>query len=195
VVRTVRVLAVTATLLLAAGCSGESVPGSGQPASTSGGARSGGSTAPTWPVGVVHKEIAARDHTDSKVAYPDSPPMGGKHSPVWADCTGTVYTAPVANENAVHSLEHGAVWVTYRPGLDAGGVATLRALVDGRNYTFMSPYRDLEHAVSVQSWGYQLQTDDPTDPRIRRFITTYRQNSTTTPEPGATCINPDFPGS
>jgi hypothetical protein len=148
-----------------------------------------------WPAGVVHKDITDRNHTDGPVSYPDSPPMGGNHSPVWADCTGTVYTRPVANENAVHSLEHGAVWVTYRPGLAAAGVAALQALVQGRDYTLMSPYPSLDRSVSVQSWGYQLKTDDPADPRIKRFVTTYRQNPKTTPEPGATCINPDFPGS
>jgi hypothetical protein len=144
---------------------------------------------------VVHKDITDRNHTDSPVSYPDSPPMGGNHSPVWADCTGTVYPRAVANENAVHSLEHGAVWVTYRPGLSAAGVAALRALVQGQDYTLMSPYPSLDRAVSVQSWGYQLKTDDPADPRIKRFLTTYRQNPQTTPEPGASCINPDFPRS
>jgi hypothetical protein len=121
--------------------------------------------------------------------------MGGRHNPVWADCTGTVYTRPLANENAVHSLEHGAVWVTYRPGLAASGVAALAALVRGHDYTLMSPYPGLDTAVSVQSWGYQLRTEDPADPRITRFISTYRQNPSTTPEPGASCINPNFPGS
>jgi hypothetical protein len=42
-------------------------------------------------------------------------------------------------------------------------MAALRALVLGQDYTFMSPYPGLDHAVSVQSWGYQLRTDDPAD--------------------------------
>jgi hypothetical protein len=142
---------------------------------------------------VVHKEITDRGHSTGRVDYPDSPPMGGRHSPVWADCTGTVYTRPIPNENAVHALEHGAVWVTYRPGLPAAGSAALRALVAGRDYTLMSPYPGLDHAVSVQSWGYQLKTDDPADPRVARFVSTYRQNPVTTPEQGGSCENPSFP--
>jgi hypothetical protein len=185
------VLGVVAALALAAGCS-SSVSGAGAPAAA--GSPGTSSAAPAWPAGVVHKEINNRNHQSGQVNYPDSPPMGGDHNPVWADCTGTVYPRPVANENAVHSLEHGAVWVTYRPGLAASGVSALRALVQGRDYTLMSPYPGLDHAVSVQSWGYQLKTDDPADPRIKRFITTYRQNPQTTPEPGASCVNPDFPG-
>lgn len=181
------VVGVAAAAVLAAGCS-STVGGSAQPAATSS-SSAGGLT------GVVHKEIAAREHTDEHVSYPDSPPMGGRHNPVWADCTGTVYTRPIANENAVHSLEHGAVWVTYRPGLDAAGIATLKTLVAGHDYTMMSPYPGLDRAVSVQAWGYQLKTDDAADPRIKLFIAAYRQNPKTTPEYGATCINPDFPGS
>ena len=44
------------------------------------------------------------------------PPVGGAARPAyWADCTGTVYTVDIRHENAVHSLEHGAVWITYNP--------------------------------------------------------------------------------
>jgi hypothetical protein len=95
----------------------------------------------------------------------------------------------------VHSLEHGAVWIAYRPDLDAAGIAALKTLVAGHDYTMMSPYPGLDQAVSIQSWGYQLKTGDATDPRLKLFITTYRVNPKTTPEYGATCINPDFPGS
>jgi hypothetical protein len=182
------VFGVVAALALAVGCT-NSVNGAGQAAG------SGGAAAPQWPAGVVHKEISSRNHTTAHVSYPDSPPVGGNHNPIWADCTGTVYPRPVANENAVHSLEHGAVWITYRPGLDAAGISALRSLVQGQDYTFMSPYPGLDHGVSVQSWSYQLKTDDPNDARIKRFVTTYRQNPQTTPEPGASCVNPNFPTS
>jgi Protein of unknown function (DUF3105) len=143
---------------------------------------------------ITHRVITDRNHVEGKVDYPESPPMGGNHNQVWADCTGRVYAGPVVNENAVHSLEHGAVWVTYRPGLDQAGIATLTKLVRGVDYTMMSPYPGLDHAVSVQSWGYQLKTDSATDPAIAKFVKTYRENPQTTPEPGATCVNPDFPG-
>ena len=53
------------------------------------------------------------------VKYDTTPPIGGNHSPYWADCSGTVYSAAIANENAVHMLEHGAVWITYGPALPA----------------------------------------------------------------------------
>ncbi|WP_194922430.1 DUF3105 domain-containing protein, partial [Catenulispora rubra] len=49
----------------------------------------------------------SRNHVTTPVTYPQTPPVGGDHAPVWLNCG--VYTAPVANENAVHAMEHGAV--------------------------------------------------------------------------------------
>ncbi|WAM15025.1 DUF3105 domain-containing protein [Rhodococcus sp. JS3073] len=131
---------------------------------------------------------AAHVQAPQRVAYDQSPPFGGAHDQYWATCTGIVYPAAIRSENAVHSLEHGAVWVTYDPDrLSADDVATLAANVDGEPYTLMSPYPGLDSAVSLQSWGHQLKLDDAHDRRISDFLTALRQNPNTYPEPGATC--------
>ena len=65
--------------------------------------------------GVRFYPIDSRNHVSTVVNYPQSPPVGGNHSQYWADCTGKVYAEPIANENAVHMLEHGAIWITYNP--------------------------------------------------------------------------------
>ena len=86
---------------------------------------------------------------------------------MWADCTGVVYPRPVRNENMVHSLEHGAVWIAYAPGrVDDAGLRRLAARVDGKPYTMMSPYPGLDRPISLQSWGHQLKVDSADDPRI-----------------------------
>lgn len=142
--------------------------------------------------GVTYTVEPNHTHTEGVLKYNASPPVGGNHSQYWADCTGTVYPNPIANENAVHMLEHGAVWITYKPGLPAAQVAALTKLVAGQDRTAMSPYPGLKTNVSVQAWGYQLFVDDATDPRIQQFITALRYNQKTTPEPGATCSQPSF---
>ena len=142
--------------------------------------------------GITFGREPARNHVSGVVRYGTSPPIGGNHAAVWADCAGTVYTAPIAPENAMHSLEHGAVWITYRPGLPQAQIATLARVVTGQNYTFMSPYPRLKTAISVQSWGYQLPLDSADDPRLEAFIGTLRTNPKTTPEPGASCVNAAF---
>jgi hypothetical protein len=103
-----------------------------------------------------------------------------------------VYPNPIANENAVHSLEHGAVWITYKPGLSADQLDALTGLVAGQQFTFMSPYPGLKTSVSLQSWGYQLFVDSASDPRVKQFATVLRRNKNTTPELGARCDNAQF---
>lgn len=142
--------------------------------------------------GITFRREPDRNHINGTVRYDASPPVGGNHAPVWADCTGTVYTAPIAPENAMHSFEHGAVWITYRPGLPQAQIADLAQLVTGQNGTFMSPYPGLKTPISVQSWGYQLFLTSATDPRLAQFIGALRGNPKTTPEPGASCANPSF---
>ena len=136
--------------------------------------------------GVQTYSDLSREHTADTVDYPQSPPVGGDHDPQWVDCTGTVYPDPLRDENAVHALEHGAVWITYDDSLSPDDVAALADRVDGAPYTFMSPYPGQPSPVMLTGWGVQLGVDDPADPRIDEFLTAYRQGPQT-PEPGATC--------
>jgi len=142
--------------------------------------------------GIVHKKFSSGEHKTTAISYAESPPMGGPHSPIWADCDGTVYPSQIANENAVHDLEHGAVWITYKPGLPADQLDVLTKLVAGKPYTLLTPYAGLKTNVSLQAWGYQLFVDSATDSRVQKFIKTLRQSQTNTPELGASCSNPAF---
>ena len=142
--------------------------------------------------GVTYTVEPNHTHVQGNLTYNASPPIGGNHSQYWADCTGTVYPDAIANENAVHMLEHGAVWITYKPGLASDQVATLSKLVSGVDRTAMSPYPGLKTNISLQAWGYQLFVDNASDPRIEQFITALKYNPKTTPESGATCSQPSF---
>jgi hypothetical protein len=137
---------------------------------------------------------AGQSHVTDPVEYSESPPVGGEHAPPpdWADCTGTVYDVDIRHENAVHSLEHGAVWITYNPDeIDASGIETLEALVD-RSGRMLSPYEGLDAPISVQSWNHQLKVDSPSDPRLKQFADFFTYNGDFYPEPGASCENPAF---
>ena len=142
--------------------------------------------------GLQHKLEPDHSHVPGVLHYDTAPPTGGDHSQYWADCTGSVYPQPIADENAVHALEHGAIWITYKPGLPAGQVATLAAKVRGHDRMLMSPRPGLTSAVSLQAWNYQLFVDDAGDPRIDAFIVALHDNPQAIPEPGATCSQPTF---
>jgi len=126
----------------------------------------------------------ARDHVGGKVAYGQNPPTGGDHSAVDQNCG--FYSTPVLDENAVHSLEHGAVWITHNPNLPAAQVDLLRGLAAADPFVLVSPRDGLPTPVVASAWGIQLQLPDADDPRLAAFVTKY-VNGPQTPEPGAAC--------
>ena len=140
----------------------------------------------TSVAGLVTKDDLGRDHVSRTVAYDTAPPMGGDHDPVWQNCDGRVYDAPLRNENAVHSLEHGAVWITYRPGLAAAQLDALKLKVTGADYTMLSPYPSQDAPIKLTAWGNQLTPDDASDPRVDAFLRGFVKGPQT-PEPGAAC--------
>ena len=143
--------------------------------------------------GAAEYEYEGAEHVQTPVQYEQSPPVGGQHDPIWADCTGTVYDVDIRHENAVHSLEHGAVWITYNPDqVSAADVATLTELVDGVSGRMLSPYEGQDSPISIQSWGEQLKVDSAADERIKQFADLMTYKADDFPEPGATCEQPSF---
>jgi hypothetical protein len=125
-------------------------------------------------------------HAWGPIKYPQSPPVGGTHNFNWQNCMGDIYDAPIASEHAVHSMEHGAVWIAYNPDkLSKADVETLAKKVRGKEYMLMSPYQGLDKPISLQAWGYQLKVDQAADKRIDQFITDLRKNAGV--ENGAVC--------
>ena len=123
-------------------------------------------------------------HVNGPVSYPQTPPAGGDHAQAWLNCA--IYSESVPSENAVHSLEHGAVWITYDPALITGEqLNTLREAIPN-TYVILSPYQGLPSAIVASAWGVQLQVSQANDPRIAAFIEEYRE-SKLAPEPGAPC--------
>jgi hypothetical protein len=125
------------------------------------------------------------NHKQGPLTYAVNPPVGGDHNPVWQNCMGDIYKAPIANEHAVHSLEHGAIWIVYDSKLPQAQVDKLAERVKGLEYSFMSPMDNLGSPISVQAWGYQLKVDNANDPRIDAFMRALRKNAAQ--EQGASC--------
>ncbi|HEY8474670.1 MAG TPA: DUF3105 domain-containing protein [Natronosporangium sp.] len=123
-------------------------------------------------------EMLTNQHVTGTQQYEVTPPVGGNHNGAWQNCQGNVYTEPIHNEHAVHSLEHGAIWITYNPDLvDQSQIDQLASLVEGNEKMLMSPYPDMDIPISLQAWGYQLRVSDPGDPRINEFIRALRINA------------------
>jgi hypothetical protein len=135
------------------------------------------------PEGTTDVAATERNHVEGEVDYETTPAAGGPHASVWQNCG--YYDEPIADENAVHSLEHGAVWIAYDPDLDAGQVSTLRDMAGG--HVLVSPYEEsLEAPVIASAWGKQLVVESADDPRINEFVRAFEQGPQT-PERGAVC--------
>ena len=134
--------------------------------------------------GVEYLAVASREHTDHDIDYPTLPPVGGDHLGIWHNCG--VYTVPLLDEAAVHSLEHGAVWVTYRPDLGAEAILGLRDKLVGREKLLVSPHPDQIPPVVATAWARQLVLNGPDDPRLEAFIVRFT-NGDAAPEAGVTC--------
>ncbi|MFD6418025.1 DUF3105 domain-containing protein [Streptomyces sp. NPDC060194] len=127
-----------------------------------------------------------RNHVTEPVKYDMTPPVGGDHDQVWANCEGDVYKQAIADKNAVHSLEHGAVWVTYNKSAAEADVKALEEKVGKTPYSLMSPYDGQKGTIMLSAWGKQLTVDKASDPRVDQFFTKYVQGPQT-PEKGAAC--------
>jgi hypothetical protein len=135
---------------------------------------------------------AGQEHVTTPVTYEQSPPVGGPHDGEWADCTGTVYDVQIRQENAVHSLEHGAVWITYDPEVVTGDALQTLTDVASESGRMLSPNPGQDSPISLQSWNHQLKVDAADDPRIEQFADFLTYNQEFFPEPGASCENPQF---
>ncbi len=149
-------------------------------------------TAPTTPgaalSGVVDYTGLTQNHLTTPVRYPQTPPVGGDHSPRWQNCG--FYSIEIAPEKGVHSMEHGAVWITFKPDLAAGDIAKIKKLTTSTPYVLASPFPGLPRPVVATAWGHQLVLTGIDDPGLAAFVAKFA-NSPASPEPGAACSGAD----
>ncbi|MEY4174174.1 MAG: hypothetical protein RI900_1339 [Actinomycetota bacterium] len=139
---------------------------------------------PGEPEGTMTFTGLEQTHVDTPVEYPQTPPVGGPHSPQWQTCA--FYGAAIPAERGVHSMEHGAVWITHSPDLPAEQVEVLKALQQSGREVLVSPFEGLPTPVVASAWGKQLQLPSAGDPRLEVFVSMF-DDGPQTPELGTPC--------
>jgi hypothetical protein len=129
-------------------------------------------------------------HDEAYAAWPDldkHPPAGGTHDPTPQTCG--YYSAPIGNGHAIHSLEHGAVWITYRSDVPQAQIDELKKLAEDQSYILVSPYETQGAPIVATSWRRQLNLQSADDKDLDRFIRVFKNSSNPdyTPEHGAAC--------
>lgn len=136
------------------------------------------------PEGTQVIDVGAPTHVEGQIYQPTEVPAGGEHNSIWANCG--YYDTPVPAENAVHSLEHGAVWITFEPDLGSDQIDTLRGFSRPAEKVLISPVEGQGSPIIATAWGHQLELTDAGDPRLDQFVTEFA-GSLNAPEPGGGC--------
>ncbi len=141
--------------------------------------------------GVVILPDMGAGHQEGDLHDDDEVPAGGAHNSAWQNCG--IYAEPIREENIVHSLGHGAVWISYQPDLPEDQVETLRQLIRSERsrqrepLILLAPKPILDAPIVATAWRVQLELNNANDERLGAFVNEY-QRGPLTPEPGASCV-------
>ena len=136
------------------------------------------------PEGVVSFPATTNKTVEGEIEYAQSPPTNGDHAPLWQNCG--FYSEPINDANAVHSMDHGVVWITYSPDLSPDQINALRPY-GAEEYVIVSPYPGQDVPVIATAWRNQIELDGANDPRLRQFVDGFR-NSEIAPLSGNRCV-------
>ncbi len=127
----------------------------------------------SYPIqGQDHIEIGA-----SHAPYNSNPPTSGPHyvkPAVWG-----AYQTELPDEQLVHNLEHGGIWISYK-GIDATTKTALEKIASSQQKLIMEPRANDDAPIVLASWGrlQKFQTYD--EKGIIAFINANKNQS---PEP------------
>ncbi|MDP3727745.1 MAG: DUF3105 domain-containing protein [bacterium] len=107
--------------------------------------------------------------------YNSNPPTSGPHFATPSEWG--VYSEEIHDQILIHNLEHGGIWISYKPGIDPGVIAKLEAMTKefGRK-VIMTPRQANDADVALAAWGRldKFSAVEFSDERVREFIQAWR---------------------
>ena len=126
--------------------------------------------------GTVDYPIIGREHITQGTAvstYNSNPPSSGSHWP--SPAKNGIYDTQLADEQLIHDLEHGYIWISYKSDVSDDVKGELKKIVNDDNWKIVLGPRDKnETMIALVAWGRVLKLDTPDYDKIRDFIKTYR---------------------
>jgi hypothetical protein len=108
-------------------------------------------------------------------AYNSNPPSSGPHYAETAVHGFYEKDEIVPDENIVHNLEHGDIWISYHPRISDSVLDTLRGFADSR--IVIAPRAANEFDIGLAAWGridtLSIENDLVPTERIKDFISRY----------------------
>lgn len=106
-------------------------------------------------------ESQGQDHVplDEQHTYNSNPPSSGPHFASQANWG--IYDYEVNDKIFIHNLEHGGIWIAYRPSIGTDVVVELKAIVDryGGSKLVMAPRASNDTDIAVAAWTHVYAFD------------------------------------
>ncbi len=126
---------------------------------------------------VEELEIEGANHIGpgEPVSYKTNPPTSGSH---WTNPAGWKFNdKSVRDEQIVHNLEHGGIWITYKD-LSDENVDKLKEIAKNNSGSVVVSKRDEnDDSIVVASWGRMMRLDEVDKALIQKYINTYINQS------------------
>ncbi len=104
--------------------------------------------------------------------YNSNPPTSGWHYFTPADWG--IYHQTIPDEVAIHNLEHGGIWLSYRDAGDTQTIQQLEDIVHRFPDHIILTYRPTnDRAIAVAAWSHLLKLDAVDSNTILDFINRY----------------------
>lgn len=125
--------------------------------------------------GVLYPE-QGREHMAAGTAfqYNSNPPTSGPHA--GNDAEWGVYDKELSDDVLIHNLEHGGIWISYKPGINPEIVSKLDAIAKefGRK-VIMAPRAANDADIALAAWTRldKFSAAEFSEERVKRFIKAY----------------------
>lgn len=121
--------------------------------------------------------ILGRDHISdgtTYTSYNSNPPTSGPH---YANpAPARFYDKELPDEQLVHNLEHGNIWIAYRPSLSSEIIDDLKDFSGGN--VIVAPRSKNDTDIAITAWGrldkFNFETSGIDRQRIKDFISRYQ---------------------
>lgn len=101
--------------------------------------------------------------------YNSNPPTSGSH--YGEPAKWGIYDQPLPDEQLIHNLEHGGIWISYRDSANQELLNQLRDIADDYSVkVIMTPRAQNDSAIALAAWARLLKLQSFDEKQIRGFI-------------------------
>lgn len=133
-------------------------------------------TKPGVPIPGESLPSQGQEHIDpgsSHPAYNSNPPSSGWHYPRPAQ--SGIYDTEFPDEQLIHNLEHGHIWIAYKPDMPKDQIELLVNLAKGYgSKVIMAPRKENDTLVALVAWQHVLKLTAVDELQIKTFFDAYR---------------------